>query len=218
MNLSPYPLIYCPDGIPRPPCCAHQGGVDCVPGKGPDTIIAPDGTTLGGSGRCWGGSLPTPGTVVWTKSPAGWYIALAGSTPQALRRMVTHPRILRWLTIPGAIAGQRWRVPVLLTRDRDGDTILAIDRVLTVDGWREPDDLTNLTERLWAVALGTHLHEDPAARNAAVVQLAIDILSLGQWFDADLAKITGWISEEFLIRVVQGALNAVADNPLDAQA
>lgn len=211
MYLSPYPLFYSPAGAPKPPCCPHLAPVGCLAGKGPDAFQAADGTWMGGGGLCWGGSLPQPGTVTWTKSPAGWWVVLDGIVPQALRRVTVHPRVMRWLSIPGANPGQRWRVPVLLTSDEQGDPLLAVDRVLTPDGWRESDDLAPLLEPLLAVHGGRRLHEDPAQRNEACTLLAIDLLSLGQWIDRDLAVVTGWITESLVIDALRAAIGQSAD-------
>lgn len=209
--MTPYPLYYTPDGIARPDCCPHLAPLACMPGKGPDTYTGADGSIQGGSGLCWGGSLPIPGSVRWTRAPAGWYVALDGMTPQALRRVSTHPRIIRWATVPGSIAGHRWRVPVLVASDESGDPMLAVDRILTPTGWRESDDLAPLIEQLLAVHAGRPLHEDPESRNVAVTNLALDLLSLGQWINRDLAAVTGWIGESLLIDILRAALNRAPD-------
>lgn len=214
--MTPYPLYYCPQGVARPLCCPHVGAVGALPGKGPDTVRTPEGQAIGGDGLCWGGPLPAPGTAVWTKAPAGWYVLLDGMTPQALRRSITHPRVLRWRTVRGISPDHRWRVPVLLTRDEEGDPLLAIDRVLTPDGWQAGDDLTPLLEPLQAVAAGRRLHEDPTERNEACIALAIDLLAIGQWLDRDLAAVTGWISEAVVIRVLRAALDHPDDDAREA--
>jgi hypothetical protein len=203
--MSPYPLIYTPDGIAKPSCCPHLAPVACLPGRGPD----------GGEGLCWGGSLPLPGSVRWTKTPAGWWVALDGITPQALRRVSTHPRILRWLSIPGTSPDHRWRVPVLVTSDEDGDPILAVDRILTADRWKESDDLAPLVSALLAVHAGRPLHESPDERNAACVALALDLLALGQWVDRDLAVAAGWVSESLVVEILRAALNRRDDEMTD---
>jgi len=212
--MTPYPLFYTPDGVARPDCCPHLAPLACLPGKGPDVIAGADGRPFGGAGLCWGGSLPIPGSVRWTKTAAGWYVALDGITPQALRRVTTHPRILSWRTIPGALPGQRWRVPALITSDEDGDPILAVDRILTPNGWRESDDLAPMIEKLISVHNGRPLHEDADQRNAECTALAIAILGLGQWIDMDLATVTGWVSESFLIDVLRAAMNRARDDEL----
>lgn len=211
MSLSPYPLFYTPAGQPKPACCPHQAPLACLPGKGPDVTFAPDGTALGGGGLCWGGPLPPAGMVTWTRSPAGWWVSLDGIVPQALRRVTVHPRVMKWVSIAGSAPGHRWRVPVLLTTDEDGDPLLAVDRVLTPDGWRESDDLAPLLEPLLAVHGGRRLHEDPDQRNAACVALALDLLALGQWIDRDLATITGWITESLVIDILRAAIGRQPD-------
>lgn len=213
--MTPYPLYYTPDGVAKPDCCPHVAPLACLPGKGPDAYAGADGSIQAGSGLCWGGALPLRGSVLWSRARPGWYVALEGITPQALRRVSVHPRILRWVTIPGVSIHHRWRVPVLITRDENGDAVLAVDRILTPTGWRESDDLAPIVERLLAVHAGKPLHEDPEERNAAVTALALEILALGQWVSRDLLEITGWIGESMLVDTLRAAMNRAPDEMED---
>jgi hypothetical protein len=203
--MTPYPLIYTPQGVAKPACCPHLAATGCMRGVGPDTTTAEDGTVQGGDGLVWGGTLTQAGGLPWLRTPAGWYILAHGLTPQALRRVVTSPRIVRWHRIKGITGEHRWRIPVLVTQDEDGDPILALDRIMGPAGWQTPDEFGNLVEQLLAVRAGRPLHEDPVARNAACVELALALLALGQWVDRDLIVALGWMSEGFCIDILRAA-------------
>ena len=205
--MTPFPLFYTPQGVTKPACCPHLGAVDVIDQTGPDAVRQADGTITGGDGRVWGGGLKPGQQLPWLKSPAGWYICPLGLVPQSLRRVTTHPRILRWRRVPGIHPDHRWLVPVLITSDEDGDPVLAIDRVLASSDWQAGDEFASLIERLLAVRQGTLGHEDPALRNAESTALGLELLALGQFLDRDLAVTMQWISERVLVDVLRAALD-----------
>jgi hypothetical protein len=201
--LTPYPLFYLPPSVQPPACCPHRVRFGTSRNAGPDGVDTPEGR-VGGSGHTLGGSFRHGD---WRKSPAGWWLLCGeGHQPQHLVRMPAHPAIRRWRSVDGVIPGQRWRVPVLLTLDQ-GDLIDATDRRWTADGWQAADDLRPLLEPLLAVGCGILLDPDPTARNAAMVRLAVGLLAVGHWIDADLLATTGWLSESLVLRVVNAALD-----------
>ncbi len=106
--MTPYPFIFCPPGVDKPACCAHMGQVRQTATGGPE----------GTGGVCWGGPYD-PEAARWVKTAGGWYLGDAGHRPQDLVRLNTHPRVVKWHQIPGALEDQWWRVPVLLTLTGD---------------------------------------------------------------------------------------------------
>lgn len=214
--MTPYPLIYCPAGVARPAAvCASPHQVGTLAGKGPDAHLDADGKPIDRGGTCHGGTLQ-PG-LRWLKTPAGWWLGLHPQhQPQHLRRVALHPRIMRWTWVEGAEPGHRWQVPVILTTNDAGDTVLALDRVWRgeADGWQAGDDLTAIAERCLAVANGVALADSEDERNAAIRTLAIDLLTLGHWANGDLLAATGWFSELVMVRIVQASIDRVPGEPV----
>lgn len=208
--LTPYPLVYTPKGTPKPASCAHPAPMAVYDGRGADAVVAQDGTRSGGGGLCWG--APFDETLPWVKTRAGWWTVLDGHLPQNTRRLVTHPRILRWIAITGAQPDHVWRVPVLLTPSVDiaGTTWQsACDRLYNQDGWRDADDLAALQQPLLAIAQNVRQHQDEKANNAALTEIAISLLSLGHWIDADLLEAAGWLSETMIFRILVAAIDRI---------
>ncbi len=206
--LTPYPLIYTPKGMKKPACCAHPAPASVYDGQGPDSVVDKDGVRSGGGGLCWGG-LFNP-ALPWVKTRGGWWIVLDGHLPQHTRRIVTHPRILRWTAITGAQAEHVWRVPVLLTPTTEASGVAwlsACDRLFGSEGWRDADDLAVLQQPLLALASQVRQHQDEKANNAALTNLAIELLALGQWIDADLLVTANWLSESMVQRILVAALD-----------
>ncbi|HYF24667.1 MAG TPA: hypothetical protein VD931_02910 [Baekduia sp.] len=219
--MTPYPLIYCPPGVPRPRCCPHGAAVQLHPAKGPDAPADPREAEGREWGVCWGGPPPAGGQ--WIRTGAGWWLHLDGHKPQTTVRLERHPRVLRWKIVPGAELEHAWHVPVLLTRavpPREDHSpaqaeaaeaagyIAAIDRLLGPDGQRVPSpDLAPLMEPLMAIALGHRPGDDVEASNRAYEQLAIGLLAVGHYVDPDLIYATGWLSERTVINVVRAGFD-----------
>lgn len=201
--LTPYPLMFCPEGVEKPACCPHLGQVRVL--KGPEGL----------PGICWGGAYEEKAGT-WSKTPAGWFICLNGHQPQHLVKMDTHPRILRWRCIPGALEDQWWRIPVLLASVDVGTgegahsvLVSALDRLWTGTEWAAPADLRPIQEQLLAAVTGIPLDQDLEKRNAAVRSLVVDILKIAQWVDADLLAQTQWLSERLMGNVLYTACDVV---------
>lgn len=211
--LTPYPLIYTPKGMLKPACCAHPAPVGLYDGHGADAVIAPDGTRSGGGGLCWGG--PFDPTLNWVKTRAGWWVVLDGHLPQHTRRVVTHPRILRWTAVTGAQSDHVWRVPVLITPVVEAAGTVwqsACDRLYSRDGWRDADDLADLQQPLLALAQQVRQHDSEQANNAALTDLAIALLGLGHWIDADLLETGHWLSEMMVHRILVAGLDRLPNH------
>ena len=205
--MSPYPLIYCPlvDGkdIPKPACCARALPFRAKPGCGPD----------GSGGIIYGDPLPDPVVAPWIKTPAGWWVYHDGQKPQNLQRIDRHPRIQRWVWVDGADEGHRWLVPQLFVRDSNDDLVMTIDRQMTATGWQVGDDLSPLIESLMSIEAGVPLHVDPEVRAARVIEVAIELLTLGSWVDRDLLIALGWFTEAVAVRVIRVALGMSPELP-----
>ncbi len=203
-ELNPYPLMFCPPGIDKPACCPHMGQVRVKSDAGPE----------GAGGICWGGGYDAQAGT-WTKTAAGWWLNLNGQQPQHLTRMQTHPRILRWRSIPGALEGHWWQIPVLLTHVLHGEDktyVSALDRIWSGTEWAAPSELKPIQERVLAVVNGIPLDMDLEVRNAAVRKLAVSILQIGQWVDQDFLSAAGWLSERMMLNAVACSADLEADD------
>lgn len=196
---STYPTIYCPDGMAKPPCCAHAAPMRVLAGKGPDNH--PKGGNLWGSPVAQG---------QWKKTVAGWWILEEGHFPQHLARVETHPRIIRWMAVRGAEVGHWWRVPVFLVPAGQPDQHLwctALDRIFDGAGYSIPQDFQGIQEKLLYFASGTLFGGDtPEERDLACVLLAAEILAIGQWVDPALLASKAWLTERVASDVITAAL------------
>jgi len=207
-SLHPYPLIYCPPGVARPACCPGVHQVGLLPGVGPDAVAHSDGTIQGGGGMCYGGAYSDT-LYRWTKTMAGWYLGLnPAHKPQHLARTSTHPRIVRWVRVPGIHAAHEWAVPVLVTWI-DESPVVAVDRIWAgaAAGWTHGDDLDPTLRACLAIANHIQLAPEPEDRNRQVRDLAVSLLALGHWLDEDLLVAAGWMSERMMISVIKAAID-----------
>lgn len=197
--------------LTRPECCPHLAAFGLKPGHGPD--VAAGGP---GGGTLFGGTLEDlPDGSTWTRSPAGWYVATCGHRPQDLLRLDRHPRVVTWARIDGALPGQGWQVPVLLTPAGEADEhgyvadgyLSALDRIWDGTTYGTPQDLAALQEPLLALANGVSVGGTLEQRNAAMRELAIGLLTLGQWVDGDLLAALGWLSERLQVQAILAAMN-----------
>lgn len=207
--LTPFPLVYCPVGMPKPACCPHVAAVGLAPGRGPDAVTTIDDgkeTVTGGGGTCHGGGYQ-PGSQGWVKTPVGWWIQLRGHRPQDLVRLQPHPRVRRWVTIAGALTGHQWQIPVLIEPGPNG-WVSALDGIWNGKEWAG-GDLADLQAAVLAVANG--IPETPDADGNAIDRatefrlLAIKLLGIGQFSDEDLLVATGWLSESVMLGAVLAA-------------
>lgn len=216
--MTPYPLIYVPHGTPVPACNPHLAPFGIAPGTGPDALLGASGQALDRGGHCWGAPMPIDPPARWTKTAAGWWVALDDHQPQTLQKITTHPRILRWRLARGASDGQWWRIPVLLTfslPEGGSDPLwtTALEGVLGPNGWQDDPTLAALQQPLLALANRVRQHTSPDDNNRALIDLAISIAQLGHWIDRDLLIATGWLTE----RVAQRWLRAALDLGDEAQ-
>jgi hypothetical protein len=203
--VNPYPLIYCPKGVKRPECCPWLAGMGLLSGKGPD--VAEGGE---GGGFCFPGPYRDG---PWLKTGAGWYVLLDGHKPQHLGRTQPHPRIVKWQAVPGHLPETLWRIPVMIAPmvkpeghpDKAACYMSALDRVWSPAGWSAPVELEPIQRQLLALAEGVPLHDSAEERDRMIAMLAIDLMSLGQWVDADLIAAAGWLTDAVVIRVVEAA-------------
>lgn len=201
--LVPYPLIFTPQGMPKPACCPHMAQVPVL--KGPEGL----------PGICWGGAyLPDAGE--WIKTPAGWWLNINGHQPQHMTKLETHPRVMRWECIIGAQPDHFWRIPILLTRVSLGEEegfVSALDRIWNGMEWAAPRDLEPLQTRLLSAANGVPLGADPELRSKAMREIAMEILSVGSWVDPDFLAATGWLSERLIVDIPLAACDLKPDMP-----
>lgn len=202
MNLSPYPLYYCPPGVARPAHCPHIHIHGAVPEAAPD----------GAAGTVFGGPALPADRERWVQHPAGWWLLPGAHRPQDLVRLETSPRIQRWYLVQGALPSHWWRVPVLLTPadpkdpgNPDKGSVSALDRIRHRGGWSAPEALRSAQERLLAVTLGYELAGTLEERNAAVVALAVDLLGLGHHVTEFELDTYGWLTESLVDRVLIAA-------------
>lgn len=205
MNLTPYPLIYCPKGINKPACCPHVAIMELFAGKGPDavtTLVNGQEITEGGGGRCYGGGYQV-GSPGWTKTKAGWWVQLRGHRPQDLIRLQPHPRVRRWVQIPGAQTDHLWQVPVLIEEGGTGWTS-SLDGVWDGDEFHG-GELADLQTQLLAVVRGVAHDHDASDLQKAIRELAVSILCVGQWVDEDLVIAGKFLSESVMLGAITAA-------------
>ncbi len=203
--MQSFPLLYTRAAavIARPTVCPQSAApAGCVRNIGPD--VADGGP---GGGTVWGG-IYRPGT--WRKAASGYYVLMEGHQPQHVARLQVHPRITRWLAVPGADPEHYWRVPVLLAPLRKSPTggqvyVSALDRVFNGTTYAAPADLNAIQQRLFCLAEGVPLADTADKRDGACCALAIDLLQLGQEGDAEFFGLMGWITEQVVQRVLIAA-------------
>jgi hypothetical protein len=200
--LTPTPLIYCPIGIPRPACCPPRAPIAALKGKGPDavtTVIDGQEHTEGGGGTTYGGGYDPATKGAWRKTRAGWYVLLLNHRPQDLIRVQRHPRVREWVTIPGVRPDHQWQVPVLLDLS-DGQVTSALDGIWDGERWTG-GELEPLQQALLALVNGIE-QSSPVDLSAAVRDLAVQGLALGQHVDIDLLAVAGWFSESLCLATI----------------
>jgi hypothetical protein len=194
---------YCPPGVAKPAHAVVPGQLPLLPHAGPSG--APPG------GIVYGGVFEDcePG---WQSHPAGHWFHLAEAIPAQLIRLDTHPRLVTWREVAGAIPGHLWRVPALLEPVRDDRTgnielfISSLDRTWNGTGWDTPLALADLQRRL----LRCHYSLGQGAMSlygAEAVRMALDVLALGQVFDPAEAVAAGWVSEVLVVRTLCAAVS-----------
>jgi hypothetical protein len=207
--ITPYPPIYVPKGKAKPACCPHAGPVKLLNGYGPDAQVerSPKGEKrTGGGGQCWGGGF-VDGDPGWVKTPAGWWVRLLGHRPQDLIRLQPHPRVRRWVEVPGASPDQAWQVPVLL--ERSGRLLRsACDGIWNGKTW-SAGDLAGMQESVLAFYNGTPQGHGREDRNRRFRELAVSLLAVSHWIDIDLLVAAGWLGEGLMMRTVVATIDNV---------
>ena len=194
---------YCPPGVAKPKHAIVPGCLACMPNAGPPG--APPG------GMCYGAPIE-PGEAGWMPHPDGHWFNLTDAQPAILIRLDTHPRLVRWHDVAGATTDHLWRVPVLLSPvycDGTGSIIRfdsALDRVWNGAGWDTPAEIQSVQRRLLSAhyAVGTG---QASLSSDAAVQVAIDVLQLGQEFDPYEVVAAGWVTEVLVVRVLLAAVD-----------
>lgn len=190
--MSLHPLYYCAPDVAKPVHCAHAHHFRAQDGKGPD----------GKTGIFYGPGGDIPAGLDWKETPEGWWFAIGNQRPQDLIRLHTSPRIVRWHAMYGVEKGQAWRIPVLLeplkADDPDQGYISALDRIWRGGEYGTPQDLKDAQVALLHIALGVELADTPEARNAALVDLVVKLLSLGHHVSRHEIIAKGWLSEKLI--------------------
>lgn len=197
MDLCPRPLAYVEPGAAIPkwlPRGSPPFGL--LAGKGPDS----------GGGNCYGGPFRDGD---WKRHQSGWWLLIEGHRPQHTLKACAHPRVLKWHTVEGADREDAWQVPELIHPTGKGWQS-SLDRVWSDHGWREPSDLEGLSDRLLAISSDAPLAATAEERDKAIAMLVIDALSVGHHFDAELASMTGWITESVQARVIMAMAGMAA--------
>ncbi len=215
--LTATPLIYCPVGIKRPACVPPgRAPIAQLSKVGPDTmttIVNGEEKIEGGGGAVYGGGYDPAMRSTWKKTKlrtekiddnttithGGWWVQLLNHRPQDLIRIQRHPRVRQWVTVPGVRADHQWQVPVLL-EIADGQVTSALDGIW--DGERYTGgELEPLQQELLALVNGVE-QSAPVDLAAAVRDLAVQGLMLGQYVDIDLLATAGWLSESLCLATV----------------
>jgi hypothetical protein len=68
-----------------------------------------------------------------------------------------------------------------------------------------------MQRQVLAIASGVPLAETAEERDRACARLAADLLALGQWVDADLLAVLGWLSEDTMERVILAACGVASE-------
>ena len=196
------PRWYLPQGVDCPdhiPTTMRTLTTRLLDGVGPDAV---DGAF--GGGTVIGGEYQR-GEIGWTKTLGGWWINFTAVAPQVIGRIKTHPRIIRWASIPGANDGHWWQAPVLLSpfKDDDGNPIAyqsALDQHWNGAAWVDAADLEPLQERLRQVAI--NVGNGQVKSDADLFQLVSDILLLGHYLHPHDLAASGWLTKAVLLRVL----------------
>lgn len=196
--------VNCPDHIPAN---LRTLTAQLFDGVGPDAI---DGKH--GGGIVIGGEYQR-GEIGWTKTQGGWWINFHQVAPQIIGRIKTHPRVIRWASIPGTHDGHWWQVPVLLCpfKDDDGNPIAyqsALDQHWNGTTWVDAVELEPLQERLRQVAI--NVGNGQVKTDSDLCALVSDILLLGHNLHSHDLAASGWLTKAVLLRV----LIAAADVPM----
>jgi hypothetical protein len=163
-----------------------------------------------GGGTCYGGAFidSQPG---WIRDPAGWWYHPGEETlPDHLIRGSLNPALVRWEVIQGASEGQRWMVPVLLTRldgtgmqGSDPLWVPAIDRIRRCGHWEIPADLADLCAEAIQVVhdIGMAGDTDSLAEDRVLAFVA-RVLGMAYHVSRTELEAHGWISQRLVMRVL----------------
>jgi hypothetical protein len=186
------PNVYVAPGTPAPAWLWRDAGqVRVLAHAGPEAC--PGGTVYGTGYE--------PGN--WQEfAPGLWLHHTPGLLPQHLRKLETDQRILHWSQVAGPLPGHQWQVPALIGWDQEARTWYpATDRLLGSQGWQEPV-YARAQASLAGLASGADLERHP---DEALIDLAAELLAVGQHCDRALLAHLGWLSEATVLRVIRAA-------------
>lgn len=191
---------YCPPGIPKPAHAVIPGNLQCELTGGPPGALP--------GGMCYGAAVE-PDEAGWLEHPKGHWFNFTDAEPALLIRLDPHPCLITWKDTVGAHPKHLWRVPVLLVPEykEDGDIARfnsALDRVWTGKGWNTDATIGDLQRRLLMVVHGIGTKRADL-KSEESVQVALEILRLGQVFDEHEVTAAGWVNELLVVRVLIAA-------------
>jgi hypothetical protein len=206
-----FPLYYVPPGVVPPKHVAGYHSTIAVlrPGAAPNGVpeeiaAIPDPTNperkIGG--HLIGGDLTDQVRGMFTKTDAGWWIAMGNIKPESLARV----RGIGGTCIPGIDPEHEWCVPTLLhiSNNKDGPRRLtsAIPAIYKDYQWQNPAEFNAVIDRL-----GNYLRAEETPPREEALALAVDILSINYHLSVHEIAIAGWFNEEFLLRVITAAVD-----------
>lgn len=190
-----FPLWYCPPGVARPDHCPHKAATALVAGAGPD----------GRGGTMWGGPYRPDTREQWRQTAGGWWINFTGKKPAHLMRAQTVPG----RTVTGAEPDHLWVVPQALNADM---TCAIPQRFAFMPdgsfGWVDEPKHASVIQRVRAARLG-EIKED-----AELIGLAVDLLGMNYHVAAEELGAVGWLSSDFLFRIIVAAGGGEAEGIL----
>lgn len=206
-----FPLYYVPPGVVPPVHMSgyHNAIFPLKPGFAPDGVPAevasatdPNHPDRQIGGHLLGGMIDDQVRGMFTKTDAGWWIALGNIKPESLARV----RGIGGICIPGIDPEHEWCVPILLhlSDNKDGPRRLtsAIPAIYKNYQWQTPAQFNAVIDRL-----GNYLRAEETPPREEALALAVDILSINYHLSVHEIAIAGWFNEEFLLRVITAAVD-----------
>jgi hypothetical protein len=181
--LRVFPLFYCPPGVAKPGHCPHRAAVGLIDGQGPDGL----------GGMMYGGPYQPALAHQWSKTGGGWWINLAGKKPGHFMRTETLPG----RTVVGADPEHLWVVPQIINADM---TCAIPQRFGTMRdgsyGWLDEPKWADLIGAVRAIRLGD------VKSDATMIATAIALLAANYHLSEHELAVAGWLSTDFLLRII----------------
>ena len=189
-----FPIYYIPPEVPPPLHIRRYAPIALLPG------IGPEGAEPAELGGVMIGVPFSPGIgQMLRRTKAGWWIAMGDAQPHDLARVRGIPGPI----IEGKDPAQLWRVPTLLKIDPSLPGLTSsLPSVYRDYQWQSPIEFQDIQDRL-----GAYHNRDDRPSIEEEQQLAIDILAVNYHLSIHELAFSGWMDENFLLRVLRAAVD-----------